>query len=332
MRVLRMRWAERGIAVNRAFSIGLFALVMTVAAHPAWATDLTVMTFNIWGGGANEGKSVDETVAVIKAVNRDIIGLQETRLEPEDCTAESCPATGESVAAKIAEKLGYHYYDQAKNNAALWANAVLSRYPIGRATTNDLGVEIDVQGRKVAVFNIHLTDFPYQPYQLLNIEYGTAPYLKTEDEAIAAARAARGPALDLLESDVKELAGADAAFLFGDFNEPSHRDWTAEAVTAKLQPLIVRYPTTERIEAAGFVDLFRARNGDVVLSPGFTWTPTTEPTATDDHHDRIDYTFGKAQNLVVVEAGIVGEKAPEADIVVTPWPSDHRASMAKVQF
>lgn len=316
----------------RTFSIGLLVSSLPFAALSAHATDLTVMTFNVWGGGANAGKPVDETVAVIKAVNPDIIGLQETRLEPADCTAESCAATGESVAARIAEKLGYHYYDQTKSNAALWANAVLSRYPIGKATSNDLGVEIDVEGRKVAVFNIHLTDFPYQPYQLLNIEYGTAPYLKTGEEAVAAARTARGPALSLLESDLKELAGSDAAFLFGDFNEPSHRDWTAQAVAAKLQPLVVLYPTTQRIEAAGFVDLFRAKNPDVAVKPGFTWTPTSEPTATDDHHDRIDYTFGKAQNLVVLEAGIVGEKAPEADIVVTPWPSDHRASMAKVQF
>lgn len=316
--------------MTKMFSTGL--LVLGLSALPAQATDLTVMTFNVWGGGANDGKPVDETVAAIRAANPDIIGMQETRVEPANCTAEFCAATGESVAAKIAEKLGYHYYDQSKSNVALWANAVLSRYPIGKATANDLGVEIDVEGRKVAVFNIHLTDYPYQPYQLLKIEYGAAPYLTTAEQAVTAARDARGPALSLLESDMKELAGADATFLFGDFNEPSHRDWTADAVAARLQPLVVPYPTTERIEAAGFVDLFRAKNKDVVAKPGFTWTPTSEPRATDDHHDRIDFTFGKAQNLVVVEAGIVGEKTPQADIVVTPWPSDHRASMAKVQF
>jgi exodeoxyribonuclease-3 len=320
--------------VIKAFSTGLLvaglcAMAVPVSGH---ATDLTVMTFNVWGGGANDGKSVDETVAVIKAVNPDVVGLQETRLEPGDCTAESCAAAGESVAAEIARKLGYHYYDQTKSSVALWANAVISRYPIGKATSNDLGVEIDVQGRKIAVFNIHLADFPYQPYQLTNIEYGTAPYLKTEVEAIAAATAARGAGVDILERDLKEFGDAEATFVFGDFNEPSHLDWTAEAVAAKLQPLVVRYPTTRRMERLGFVDLFRAKNADVVAKPGFTWTPTSEPSATDDHHDRIDFTFGKAANLVVVEAGIVGEKTPEADIVVTPWPSDHRASMARVRF
>jgi hypothetical protein len=33
-----------------------------------------------------------------------------------------------------------------------------------------------------------------------------------------------------------------------------------------------------------------------------------------------------------MSAGVVGEKQPEADIVVTPWPSDHRAVVTKVKF
>jgi hypothetical protein len=31
------------------------------------------MSFNVWGGGGNEGKGVEETVAVIKAARADII-------------------------------------------------------------------------------------------------------------------------------------------------------------------------------------------------------------------------------------------------------------------
>jgi hypothetical protein len=42
--------------------------------------------------------------------------------------------------------------------------------------------------------------------------------------------------------------------------------------------------------------------------------------------------LARGKDLEVISAGIVGEKAPEADIVVTPWPSDHRATTAKVKF
>lgn len=317
---------------SRALLHGLLVGAALGFAQPSQATELTVMTFNIWGGGANEGKPVDETVAAIRAAGADIVGLQETRLEPEDCTAEYCPAAGSSVAPAIAEALGYYYYDQMGENDALWANAVISRYPIVKATRNELGVEIEVEGRKVMAYNIHLTDFPYQPYQLLDIEYGEAPFLKTEAEAVAAAQAARGPALDLLLQDLAEGEGAAAVFIFGDFNEPSHRDWTEAAAKAGHHPLAVRYPTTLRLEEVGFVDLFRAVHPDEVAKPGFTWTPTSEPGDPEDHHDRIDFVFGRAAALEVLEAGVVGEEAPEADIVVTPWPSDHRAVMARVRF
>lgn len=310
----------------------LAALLVAAGASAAQATDLTVMSFNVWGGGANEQKPVDETVAVIKAVNPDIIGIQETRLESDPCTADVCPAVGDSVAPKLAAALGYHYYDQTKQNDALWANAILSRYPIGKATPNDTGVEIMVDGRKVQVFNIHLDDSPYQPYQLLDIEYGDAPFLKTADEAVKAAEATRGSALKLLFDDMAAAGEADAAFVFGDFNEPSHRDWTESAVKAGLQPLVVPFPTVKAIEDKGFVDTFRAIYPDAGTKPGMTWTPTSEPTAKDDHHDRIDFALARAKDLQVIAAGIVGEKAPEADIVVTPWPSDHRATMAKVKF
>ena len=79
------------------------------------------------------------------------------------------------------------------------------------------------------------------------------------------------------------------------------------------------------MENEGFVDAFRVVFPDEVAKPGFTWTPSTEPTDPEDHHDRIDFVFARAPKLEVLSAGIVGEKAPEADIVVTPWPSDHRA-------
>lgn len=303
------------------------------AALPASAdTELSVMTFNIWGGGANEGKSVDETVAVIKAAGADIIGMQETRLESDPCEADSCPPAGESVAKAIAEKLGFYYYDQSKTNEALWANAILSRYPIGAATANDLGVEINVDGRKVYAFNIHLDDSPYQPYQLLNIEYGAAPFIKTEAEAVKFAEDTRGPALKLLFEDMKAAEGADAAFVFGDFNEPSHWDWTPATVAAGHNPIPVAWPSSLSIEKLGFVDAYRAVHPDAVAKPAYTWTPTSEPTDPEDHHDRIDFVLARAKDLKVEDASIVGEKPETAEIVVTPWPSDHRSVVAKVRF
>ena len=328
--------------LTRSRSVGallLGALVAIVLAQPVAGrdddhdtTELVVMSFNVFGGGANDGKPVDETVAAIRAAGADIVGMQETRLESDPCSAESCPPTGPSVAKAVADELGFYYYDQTQTNVALWANAIISRYPIGRATANDLGVEVDVAGSRVYAFNVHFTDFPYQPYQLLDIEYGDAPFLDTPQQAIAAARATRGPAVKLLRQDLRAAKDADAVFVFGDFNEPSHRDWTRAAVRAGNQPLAVRWPTTRAIEREGFVDAYRAVHPDEVAKPAFTWTPTSEPTDPEDHHDRIDFVFARGDDLEVIDAAIVGEKRPEADLVVDPWPSDHRAVTATVSL
>ena len=155
------------------------ACVVVCCAGPVGAETLRVMSYNTWGGGANEGKGIEETVAAIKAARADVVGLQETRLESEPCTAENCPAVGESVAPALAKALGWYVHDQTAENGALWANAILSRYPMGAASPNDLGVPVDVNGKTVWLFNIHLDDEPYQPYQLLGIEYGPAPKICT---------------------------------------------------------------------------------------------------------------------------------------------------------
>ncbi len=311
----------------------LILLAALFLASPAAAeTTLRVMSYNIWGGGGNEGKGIEETLAAIRAANPDIIGIQETMLEGPDCTADNCPPLGTSVAKALAEALGWHYYDQTGANAALWANAILSRHPIGPATPNNLGVPVDVDGTTVWIFNIHHDDEPYQPYQLLGIEYGPAPFIKTEAEAIDYAARTRDDGMDLLEADMKAAEGAAAVFVTGDFNEPGHLDWTEAAVAAGQHPVKVEWPTTKRLADQGFIDAYRAVHPDPVAKPAYTWTPSYEETATDDHPDRIDFVFAKGQGLTVTDAAIVGEDGPRSDIVVMPWPSDHRAVVAEVKF
>lgn len=290
---------------------------------------LTVMTFNMRGAGANEGKSIDETVAVIRRFKPDIVGLQEVRRESVPCTS-TCPPDGPSVAGDIAKALGYHVYEQQQENEALWANAVISKFPIKRSTSNDLGVVLDAGDREIAILNVHLTDFPYQPYQALGIPYDDAPFLHTNDELVAAAKSARGAALNLLMADLASLGDAGAVFITGDFNEPSHWDWTARAVEIGRHPLQVTYPSALRLEEAGFVDTYRNFFKDEIAAPGSTWTPTTSPDDTDDHHDRIDYIFVRAANVKVESSVVVGEESAESDIGLSPWPSDHRAVVTTV--
>ena len=148
-----------------------------------------------------------------------------------------------------------------------------------------------MNGRKVVAYAMNLNDAPYQPYQLLNIEYGDFPYLKTAEEAVKAASDTRGPGLAEVLADLAAENDAAAQFVMGDFNEPSNLDWTAKAVAAGLQPMVVAWPFAKGLADAGLTDSFRAMYPDEVAKPGITWTPTTEANDPEDHHDRIDFIF-----------------------------------------
>ena len=309
----------------------LVATVLAALPADAQETTLRVMSFNVWGAGANEGKPIDDTLAAIRAAGADVVGLQETRVETDPCLPESCPPSGESVAPALAEGLGWHLHEQTAENGALWSNAVISRFPITGTSANDLGVSLDVGGKVVWLFNIHHDDEPYQPYQAVGIEYGPAPFTSDPAELVRWASQTRGPAMDLLMSDMAEAEGAAAVFVTGDFNEPGHLDWTEAALAAGQQPVAVVWPTTARLAEEGFVDAYRAIHPDPLAKPAYTWTPmwTTEDDP-EDKHDRIDFVFVKGGS--VTGAWIVGEEGPRSDIVSAPWPSDHRAVVAEVRF
>lgn len=311
--------------IERLLASGLVCALLLAAAPLAAATRLSLLSFNAWGAGLNEGKPIDETLAVLRAADADLVGLQETRAEGFACAASDCPPAQRSVAPALAAALGMQAHEQQGDENVVWANAILSRYPILGPTPNGLGVIVDVDGRRIAVFNIHATDFPYQPYQLLGIPYGDAPFLRTAAQAEQAAAAARGGALELLLEDLAASRDSAAQVIFGDFNEPSHRDWSARAAAAGRHPLAVAYPLVRALEAEGFVDALRAVYPDEMDKPAYTWTPTTRPDDPADHHDRIDFVLVRGAGLQIESAGIVGEAAPAADLVVTPWPSDHRA-------
>jgi len=310
----------------------LLCTVLSAATALASETRLSLLTFNAWGGGLNEGKPIDETLAVLQAADADLVGLQEARAESSNCTAEDCPPGEQSIASTLASALGMQVHEQQGDENVVWACAIFSRYPILRATPHDLGVVVDVEGHRVAVFNIHPTDFPYQPYQLLGIPYGDAPFLQSAEQAEAAAAQARGPALQLLLEDLATVSDTEIQVLFGDFNEPSWRDWSERAAALGRHPIAVDYPLTRALENAGFIDALRAVYPDEIEKPANTWTPTTRGDDPADHHDRIDFVFVRGATVTVESAVVLGENNSEADRVVTPWPSDHRAVQVGIRL
>lgn len=269
----------------------------TPPAAPAHA--LRVLTLNVQVDGHDK---LPEIAALIRRADADVVFLQE-------CGADKCGAV-------LAKMLDRKYVQQGDDTATL------SRWPIDAA-----GHVAVPGGPTVRVANLHLFYKPYQPYQLLHIPYEDGKFISTEAEAIAEARAARGKEAD---AAVAALAGDSIVVAGGDFNEPSHLDWTPAAAAAKRQPMAVAWPSTKAFTDAGFIDAYRALHPDPLASPGFTWTPTTSPDDPKDHHDRIDFLL--VRGLKPVDVQIVGEDSKNADIVVAPYPTDHRGVLATFGF
>ncbi len=304
------------------FIAGFSWLLLSSTVTQAESPVVRVMSYNLWHGGDAGKQPLEQTARVIREARADLVGLQETR----GYAAGGQPRPDR--AKEIAQILGWNYFDQGGGTA------ILSRYPIGKASPGKWGVEIEhPSGTKLYLFNAHLMYIPYQPYQLLNIPYGDYPFIKTEQEAIDFAKKARGEQVERLIADIKATVPADATvFVTGDFNEPSHWDWTAAAEKAGRCPIAVKWPSTSMMAETGFIDTYREAHPDPVTAPGITWTPITKITDPKDRHDRIDFVLMRQGGGKVLISQVVGESKEAADVVVVPYPSDHRSVVSAVQL
>jgi imidazolonepropionase-like amidohydrolase/endonuclease/exonuclease/phosphatase family metal-dependent hydrolase len=266
------------------------------APAPPEPITLRVMTFNVEYGGT--GVDFGKVVEALERARPDVVGLEEP----------------EGNAPALAEALGWRYVDRRSD--------VISRLPIlDPPGAEGRFVLVEVRpGEVVALANVHLPSDPYGPHWVAEG--------RPLDAVLALERRLRlsklEPALDAL----RRLRGVPA-FLVGDFNAPSRRDWTLASVGQRAHLRSpVEWPVSVAVEEAGFVDSYRAVHRDPVQRPGLTWWAARPPVGDDfsrDPQDRIDFVYaaGPAQAL---HSELVGEPgARDVDLSVEPWPSDHRA-------
>ncbi|HBU60522.1 MAG TPA: endonuclease/exonuclease/phosphatase family protein [Verrucomicrobiales bacterium] len=277
---------------------------------------VSVMSYNIHRGGVVMLKQpLSQTAKVIRSAKADIVGIQETRSPRGDKLVE------------LAKLLGWNHDMGNGSN-------ILTRYKIIKSLVNGIKVELD-SGREAYVFNLHLPSHPYQPYQLLGIRPKwhkhkfDIEFIKTETEAIKWAKKARGREVTKLLRNIRSISDKQASvFVVGDFNEPSHLDWTARAAKAGRHPIKVEYPHSLAMTKAGFADAYRTIYSNEMENPGYTWSSFYKFDDPTTHHDRIDFVYFKGKGIRLNEVKIVGETRKDADIVISPYPSDHRAVVA----
>jgi hypothetical protein len=184
-------------------------------------------------------------------------------------------------------------------------------------------------GQFAHVFNAHFEPYPYQPYDFRD------GLIATEAQAIAAATALRGTSLSRLNAlTAPARATGEPVFVVGDFNEPSHLDWTAATATAGLHfGKQVEWPVSKGITDTGFRDAFRTVRPDPVATRGETWTPGAPPPniSATEVPDRIDIIYSYPNRITPTQALNLGYDANDGntDIAVANFPSDHRAVVAE---
>lgn len=218
----------------------------------------------------------------------------------------------------LAEKLGFHYSERL---------AVLSRYRIIDNGQRDY-VYVEVEyGKVVAMANVHLPAGPYLPYELRDNRLTDEQAVEMETDLLRVKdMAGRFDSLPkLIQRDIP-------VFLTGDFNTPSHLDWTEDAMESHYG-LAVEWPVSKRLEDLGFRDSFREIYPDPVAVPGYTWTPgepNGSPIAANEKMDRIDFVYAGGP-VATLGSQVVGEKGRYTNLVHEPWVTDHRAVVSEFE-
>jgi endonuclease/exonuclease/phosphatase family metal-dependent hydrolase len=342
----------RKIAAGLTLALALNATADTQPSAPSATTNVVFMGFNIWHNGTKVEDSVAKIRDVIAAVKPDVVAFSEINGE----------ATARAIMAGLESAVGKYFTGYLSNNDV----AIISRFPITR-TGPLVGsrismFEVSVHGSPVLIGGAHLDYTHYACYLPRGCACGgSPPYTGWDQIGSPEPRPVTNLsviAAQNLASQRDEQVGAFLEYvkavqmpviLIGDFNEPSHLDWTTnQAGLFDHNGVVFPWPTTLRLHENGFVDAFRKIYPDEVRNPGFTWPsfatgkPSTSWAARSDDRERIDYIFYKGAGVETTGAALVGPKGSYVRNALStadtdhdrfiadhlPWPSDHKAILA----
>ena len=305
---------------------GTFRIQVFLAGTES-VTSLKVMSFNLWHGFGSINNGHRKGLDAVILSGADLIGTQET--------VDNVSGSNVYQVRKLAEDLGWYY-----SPAGAGDSGILSRYPIVSQFVSGVanGVRVRLCAnpvRDVILYNCHLDYLHYAPYAA-QLNGATASKVLTEemssqrDEEIAV----------ILSGMSGNLANADTTpvFLTGDFNAPSHLDWTNATASAHGGVGYVAFPASIACGNAGLVDSYRAIYPNPSTHPGNTWSPVY---VAGEPQDRIDFIYhkGSGASPVVtgtyttgVEATLGAWGADTTPAKNNTWPSDHAAVITEFQL
>ncbi|KAI6233615.1 Endo/exonuclease/phosphatase domain-containing protein [Aphelenchoides fujianensis] len=283
--------------------------------------DLRVMSFNIWLSGASV------TDGFQKILNHILNG---------------------ETFDRMLQGLGSGWSGVFRGGSDYSDDGIFTRHKLhlddSFSLTTSVGVKIELDGgRFVHVVGAHLAYADYGPYAANN-------RLATEASQIMAGETT--PESYNRVQNIKQLVDNEkfqewvfesdkvALFVCGDFNAPSHHDWTDER-KHEHGGWTFEWPATQLLEnTTGLIDSFRAKFPNPVTHPAHTWSTVQKFSSgwnytIPEPQDRLDFVFHKHPQLEVLDAFVYGGNDPLSPIPFhkeNTYPSDHFAMIIDFKF
>ncbi len=307
----------------------------TPVATPSDDT-LRVLVWNVLHGANDVVDGAEKALAIIRESNADLVLMQESY----DIDGDR-PLLG----AWIAEQLGWNQWQADSPHLC-----ILTRFDITERFTHEpwhaVGARlVDDQGRDFIAWSIWIDYRAYIGYELRdNPTMSDEDLLAAEDERSSRLQQATAIISHLREAG--QLAADVPLLVGGDWNTPSHLDWTKDTARVYKDRRGLALPVSTAMLDAGFKDTFRTVHPNPVQHPGITWSPMFRGPAageegTSQSFHRIDRLYLK--NPADVSDGwslrsVAGKVLPlvwEDDSIPVKqrvFPSDHGALLMDLEW
>ncbi|MFD0895144.1 endonuclease/exonuclease/phosphatase family protein [Luteolibacter ambystomatis] len=310
-----------GNSTNATLTIPVFA------TGQEQVSQIKVMSYNLFHGWGQMNDGQNKGLDSVILSGADIIGTQET--------VDNASGSNAYQVQTIANQLGWYYSPTGAGDSG-----IASRYPIVNTFTVGVakGVRIRICTsplREVVLVNTHLDYLYYGPYAAklagsTNASVLTEELRSQRDEQIAAIISGI--------SSYLSAANTTPVFLTGDFNCPSHLDWTTANSSAHYGK-VVEWPVTKALANAGMTDSVRQLYPNPVTNPFITWSPIYS--SPNEPQDRIDFVLHKGTGVTPVAAQMFTTPVEHSGYVYgdsitatrdNTWPSDHASIIVTFQF
>ncbi len=320
----------------------------------ARATTFRVLQFNIWQEGTVVEGGYDGIVQQIIDSKADLIAFSEVR---NYNNTRFCDRIVQSLKEKGETFYSFFSYD----------SGILSRFPITDSSTvfplqDDHGsvykAVLKIDGREIAFYTGHLDYLNCTYYDIKGYsgkDWSKRPPLTNLDSIMADNESSkRDDAIrNFIAESAKDREKGRIVIIGGDFNEPSHLDWTeATKNLYDRQGLIVPWTVSKMLEVAGYKDSYRVMYPNPEKNPGITypadcagasikkltWAPES------DERERIDFIYySPDKGLKLKDAIVWGPSGSickskrvlekeQTKIGTGVWPTDHKAVLVTFEI